>query len=112
MPLSAFRALPLTDRLLALGLQAYEDNRCPDCGQRLDLATDPDLADEWTTMAPIRDHACTALGVAAEANKTASHSGALRFPVGLKEGWEDRQSAARAERAAANQTDEHQGAGN
>lgn len=103
LPLSAFRALPLTDRLLALGLQAYEDNRCPDCGQRLDLALDPDLAEDWTTMEPVRDHACTAIAVAAEANKDATHMGALRYPVGLRQDWEQRRSAARAERAASDE---------
>jgi len=91
----------LTDRLLALGLQAFEDNRCPDCGQRLDLALDPDLAEEWTTMNPVRDHACTAIAVAAETNKNAAHMGALRYPVGMREGWEERRSAARAERSSA-----------
>lgn len=101
MTLSRFRELPLTDRLLALGLQAFEDNRCPDCGQRLDLAMDPELAEEWTTMQPIRDHACTAIAVAAETNKNAPHMGALRYPVGLREGWDQRRLATRAERSTA-----------
>jgi hypothetical protein len=97
--LSAFRALPLTDRLLALALQEYEDQHCPDCGQNLKYAMDPDLADEWTTMAPVRDHACTALAQAAEANKDAKHAQALRHPVGMREGWEGRLAATRAAKA-------------
>jgi hypothetical protein len=68
---------------------------------------DPDLADEWTTMAPIRDHACTAIGNASERNKDAPHHGALRYPVGLREGWEDRLATARAKRAAADQARQH-----
>ena len=74
-----------------------------------DFITIPD-ADVPQAVELVFQHVVTTY--VSEANKTASHSGALRFPVGLKEGWEDRQSAARAERAAANQTDEHQGAGN
>ena len=50
-------------------------------------------------MNPVRDHACTAIGMAAETNKNAAHMGALRYPVGLREGWESRRSAARAESA-------------
>ena len=52
-------------------------------------------------MQPIRDHACTAIAVAAETNKNAPHMGALRYPVGLREGWDQRRLATRAERSTA-----------
>lgn len=61
---------------------------------------DPDLAHEWTSMAPHRCGGCTALAEAAEANKDAKHPGALRYIIGLKEGWESRLAAARAARAS------------
>jgi hypothetical protein len=54
-------------------------------------------------MDPVRDHACTAIARAAEANKNAGHMGALRYPVGMREGWAERRSAARTERAATDQ---------
>ena len=66
---------------------------------------DPDLAEHWTTMEPVRCHACTALAVAHKATEGADHPHALRHIVGLREGWEDARSAARRERAAA----DHQG---
>lgn len=67
---------------------------------------DPDLSDEWTSMEPHRCGACTALAEAAEANKDSKHPGALRYILGLHEGWEKRKaakSAARAERASSDQ---------
>lgn len=64
---------------------------------------DPDLADEWTTMPAMRDHACTALARAQERDKDREHNGALRYVVGMREGWQDRLAATRAERAAASQ---------
>jgi hypothetical protein len=94
------------DRLLALGLQEYEDGLCSGCGQPLSECMDPDLLEEWTTLAPHRCGACTAL---AEASKRAEeqgreHVGALRYVVGMPAGWQDRKArlvASRAERAAA-----------
>jgi hypothetical protein len=71
---------------------------------------DPDLADEWTTMEPFRDYACTAIARAAESAKDSDHPGALRYVVGLREGWEVRKAgsvAARAERAASSQDGDH-----
>lgn len=105
MTISAFRALPSADRALALALQLYEDDHCPGCGQRLDEAMDPDLADLWTTAPPVRDHACTALAAAQERDQGEKHHQALRYVVGLAEGWEEvrAESAARRERAAADQ---------
>lgn len=85
---------------MALALQAHEDSLCSSCGQPLKEAMDPDLLDEWTHMHPVRCGGCTALAVAAESQKDAKHPGALRFILGLKEGWEERRLAARAERAA------------
>jgi hypothetical protein len=52
-------------------------------------------------MNPHRCGGCTALAEAAEANKDAKHPGALRYVLGLREGWEKRKAAlvaARAER--------------
>lgn len=93
---------------MALALQEYEDQHCDHCGQNLKYAMDPDLADEWTTMAPVRDHACTALAQAAESNRDAKHAQALRYPVGMREGWEQRLAAAKADRVSADQP--HNGA--
>lgn len=79
----------------------YEDNICPGCGQQMHEAMDPDLEDEWTTMAPYRDHACTALSRAAEANKDRPHPQALRYVVGLRQGWQERKASAVARRETA-----------
>lgn len=71
---------------------------------------DPDLADEWTTVGPFRDYACTAIARAAESAKDSDHPGALRYVVGLREGWEGRRAAsvaARGERAASSQDGHH-----
>ena len=98
------------DRLLALALQTYEDDLCDGCGQSLTESMDPDLADEWATLPPHRCAACTALAAAAErAEKDGTeHPRALRWVIGLREGWQERRSAARAERAAANEPGQHQ----
>ena len=101
MTLSAFRALPETDRLLALALQAHDDSHCAGCGQRLDECMDPDLADEWTTMHPQRCGGCTALARAADHAKDAEHPQALRYVIGLREGWESRKASLAGERAEA-----------
>lgn len=93
------------DRLLALALQEYEDGLCEGCGQTLRESMDGDLMGEWTTAEPHRCGACTALAAAAEQNKDRDHPNALRYLVGLREGWQARRSAARAERAAASQGD-------
>lgn len=66
-------------------------------------AMDPDLADWWTTAVATRDHACTAIAEAQKRDEGAEHAHALRYIVGLREGWEDARSAARRERAAADQ---------
>lgn len=105
MTVTAFRALPEVDRLLALALRAYEDGLCPGCGQQVRYATDPALEDYWTTAFPVRDHACTALSIAQDAAKDSRHPHALRHVVGLSEGWEDALAASRREGAAA----DHQG---
>lgn len=67
---------------------------------------DPDLLEDWTTMAPHRCGSCTALARAAETNKDRDHPHALRYLVGLREGWQDRKAAsvaARAERSTSDQ---------
>jgi len=92
--------LPETDRLLALALTIYEASVDPSHGQLRSLAMDPDLADEWTYVDPVVDHAALALALAAESNKDAKHPEALRYAIGLKEGWETRRAARAAAREA------------
>jgi len=82
-----------TDRLLAMALRLYEDGLCPGCGQQIRYAMDPALAEFWTTMPPVRDHACTALAEAQDGVKDSRHPHALRHVVGLREGWGDASSA-------------------
>ena len=90
--------------MLALALTIYEDGLCSGCGQQMHESMDGDLSDEWTTTEPHRCHACTALERAYERSKNREHPRALRYIVGLREGWEKRKAAlvtARAERASA-----------
>lgn len=96
--------------MTALALQEYEDGLCSGCGQQLHESMDEDLLGEWTTMNPYRCGACTAIARAAEQADKAGreHPGALRYVVGLREGWQRRLAAARAERAAADQARQHQ----
>lgn len=101
MGLTEFRALPGTDRLLALALTLYEDRVDPSHGQRRDLAMDPDLADEWTGLSPVRDFAALAMAKLAEMKKDDDHPETYRYVLGLKEGWEARRSARAAARLAA-----------
>jgi hypothetical protein len=61
---------------------------------------DVDLLEEWTTMAPFRCGACPALAQAAKDREDATHPQALRYVVGLREGWEARKAALVAERDA------------
>jgi hypothetical protein len=82
-----------------MALRLYEDGMCPGCGQQIRYAMNPDLAEYWTTMAPVRDHACTALAEAQDGVKDSRHPHALRHVVGMREGWED-VLAARREGAA------------
>jgi len=101
LPLSQFRALPETDRLLALALTLYEANVDPSHGQLRSLALDPDLADEWTHLDPVVDHAAMALALAAESKKDEKHPEVYRYALGLREGWESRKAAKAAAREAA-----------
>jgi hypothetical protein len=106
--LSAFRAWPEVDRLLALALQEYEDGICAGCGMPLAQSMDGDLLDEWTTAHPHRCGGCTALAKASERaeKQKREYPGALRYIVGLRAGWEAHKAAsvaARAERAATDQ---------
>jgi len=100
MPLSQFRALPETDRLMALALTIHEDSIDPSHGQRRDLALDPDLADEWTHMTPVKDYAAEAMAVAADTRKDEKHTQVWRYVIGLREGWETRKAAKVAAREA------------
>lgn len=79
--------------MLALALTLYEDRVDPSHGQRRDLAMDPDLADEWTGLAPVRDFAAQALSTLADAKKDTDHPHTWRYVVGLREGWEERKAA-------------------
>jgi hypothetical protein len=87
------------DRLLALALTIYEDGLCPGCGQPKRMAMDPDLAEEWTSAHPWRCGGCMALSRAAKRNEKDDHPHALRYVIGLREGWERRKAKAVAERA-------------
>lgn len=92
MGLSAFRSMPAVDRALALALTLYEDRIDPAHGQRKDLALDPDLADEWTWIDPVRDYAALAMAQAAGTKKDSDHPEAWRYVIGLKQGWEERRA--------------------
>lgn len=70
---------------------------------------DPALADFWTTMDPVRDHACTALALAQDAVKDERHPHALRHVVGMREGWEDALAARREGAAADHQREAAEG---
>lgn len=100
MTLSQWRALPAKDRMLALALTLYESNIDPSHGQRKDRALDPDLADEWTALAPVRDHAALAMSHIADTTKDDRHAESFRYVIGLREGWEERKAAKVAERIA------------
>ena len=89
------------DRLLALALTTYEDIIDPSHGQRRDLAMDPDLADEWTHIDPVKDYAAEALALAVETRKEEKYPQAWRYVIGLKEGWESVRAARIAAREAA-----------
>ena len=94
MPLSFLRGAKRlrwreTDRLLALALTIHEDTIHSGCGQDITLATDPALADLWTTMEPAKCHACEALAVSHDGVKDWRHPHTALHIVGLREGWED-----------------------
>jgi hypothetical protein len=78
---------------LALALAMYEANVDPSHGQLRSLAMDPDLADEWTNLAPVVDYAAQALALAAESKKDEKHPEVFRYAIGLREGWEARKAA-------------------
>lgn len=98
--------MPATDRLLALALTLYEDRIDPAHGQRKDLAMDPDLADEWTGLEPVRDFAALAMSTLADTKKDADHPETFRYVLGLREGWEARKAAKVAARQEALLRDE------
>lgn len=64
---------------------------------------DPDLAEFWGTFPPAVCHACAALATANDAVKDWKYPQTARHVVGLNAGWEEARSAARRERAAANE---------
>ena len=85
--------MPATDRLLALALTLHEGRIDPSHGQRKDLALDPDLADEWTGLAPVKDFAAEAMAQLADTKSEDKHPHTWRYVVGLREGWEERKAA-------------------
>jgi hypothetical protein len=87
--------------MLALALTLHEDNIDSSHGQRKDLALDPDLADEWTGLAPVRDYAALAMTTLAEQVKDDKHPETFRYRLGMREGWEERKAAKVAARKAA-----------
>lgn len=101
MPLSQWRTLPAVDRLLALALTLHEDGVDPAHGQRKALALDPDLADEWTGLDPVRDFAALAMSRLADTVKDSDHPETFRYMLGLREGWEARKAEKVAQRRAA-----------
>lgn len=106
MGITAFREMPAVDRALALALTLYEDRIDPSHGQRKDLALDPDLADEWTWIGPMRDYAALAMARAAEEQKNSDHPESWRWALGMKEGWEERRAEKWRERQEALLRDE------
>lgn len=84
-----------------MALTLYEDGMDPSHGQRKALAMDPDLADEWTGLAPVRDYAALAMTQLAATVKDESHPETFRYMLGLREGWEERRAAKVAARIQA-----------
>ena len=87
--------------MLALALRLYEDGIDSSHGQRKDLALDPDLADEWTGLSPVRDYAALAMTQLAKSVDGDDHPDTFRYMLGLREGWEQRKAAKVAQRVAA-----------
>lgn len=94
------------DRALAVALTLYEERIDPAHGQRRDRALDPDLADEWTWLAPVRDYAALAMSQAAATKKADDHPETFRYVLGLKEGWDERQAQRQRDRQEALLRDE------
>jgi hypothetical protein len=76
-----------------MALTLYEDRIDPSHGQRKDLALDPDLAEEWTGLTPVKDFAAEAMARLADTKKDDEHAHTFRYVVGLREGWEERKAA-------------------
>lgn len=76
-------------------MRAYEDRIDPATGQDITLSTDPALAEYWTTMPAVRDFAHTALSEARKRDEGKDHPEALRYVVGLREGWKEALAASR-----------------
>ena len=88
-----------------LALTAYEDRIDPAHGQDIALATNPALADYWTTMTPTRDYAHMALAIAQKNAEKDDHPQTLRHVVGLREGWKEHLAASRESASADHQGD-------
>ena len=84
--------------MLALALTIHEAGIDSSHGQRKDLALDPDLADEWTGLSPVRDYAALAMTTLAKTVEGDDHPETFRYMLGLREGWEERKAAKVAQR--------------
>lgn len=84
MGLTAFRALPPTDRILALALEEYESGLCSGCGLPVHETYDPDNERAFEAALPVRCHACTTRDKRAAEYDEAKQREALRFPVTRK----------------------------
>lgn len=75
---------------MALALRIHEDRTDSVTGQDIYLATDPRLADYWTTMDPVVNHAQIALSETQKrASDSSEHPEAYRHVIGLRPGWEE-----------------------
>ena len=69
--------------MLALALTIHEAGIDSSHGQRKDLALDPDLAEEWTGLSPVRDYAAlamTTLAKTVEGDEGGRHAAGVPFP--------------------------------
>lgn len=67
--------------MLALGLDLYEADLCPGCGQPRTYAHDADSEKHWHAPAATRCHACTALAAKRRKYDETSTKEALYFRV-------------------------------
>lgn len=75
------------DRTAALMLSAFEDSKCPGCGQRADLSMDPNLSEAWHCT-EAQCFACETRDIVAERvskNEANKAPGAFRYSVELKQ---------------------------
>jgi len=73
------------EQTVMLGLQRYRATLCPLCGGPLDICTAPENEMKYTTGLPVRCHATTSRGRAAEPYKDQPGSQALMFVPKLRD---------------------------